>query len=149
MRSADWKSEIRQGLRKEKWSLSGPNRIVKVMPLDRERHQAAGGFITLARFLLGLTPKQIENELGLPKGHLESGARIYRFARLPGPSEYDFELTAKYPNGLAYNPAHGDPRYGPGSDKKLQWQIHEGVQIPVDGPTAIELLPGQRFTDML
>jgi hypothetical protein len=148
MPESDWKKEIRNGTRKEKWTLTGANRVVKVVPLDRSPQDTAGGYITIARLLNGLTPEGLEKNLGLPVGFLKSGARIYRFTRLPQQSEYDYELTAKYPDGLAYNPAHGDERYGPGSNKIHQWRIHEGVKIPVDEKSAISLAPKQKFSDI-
>lgn len=148
MREPDWKKEIRDGVRKENWTLTGVNRVVKVVPLAWSSQDTAGGYITLARLLNGRTPERIEKDLGLPADFLKSGARIYRFTRLPQPSEYDFELTAKYPGGLAHNPAHGDERYGPGSDKINQWRIHEGVRIPVDEKSAISLAPKQKFSDI-
>ena len=141
----DWQSEIRDGLRKENWSLTGPNRVVKVVPLNGALRESVSEYITLARFLVGLTPQTIENELGLPKGSLSSGACIYSLARLPTPTEYEYELTAKFPDGLAYNPAHFDERYGPGSAKIHQWKLKFGVKIPVHTATAIKLLPAQRF----
>ena len=102
-----------------------------------------GGYITLARFLVGKTPADIEKLLGLPEKFLLSGAYIYNLFRLPNPTEYEYELTTKFPDGLAYNPAHFDERYKPGSDKIHQWRIKPGTTIPVS--TAIKLLPGARF----
>jgi hypothetical protein len=144
MPNSDWRSDIQEAKRRENWSLKGPNRVVKVTPLV-DRKQSVGGYITLARFLLGKSPTEIEKLLGLPLGFLANGARIYNLSRLPNPSEYEFELTAQFPAGLAYNPAHGDPAYGPGSDKTLQWKIKPGTTIPIDPRSIIELSPNQRF----
>ncbi|MEJ1157216.1 hypothetical protein [Prosthecomicrobium sp. N25] len=141
----DWRAEIRSELRRENWSLRGVNRVVKVVPLDRGPQDDVGGYITLARFLSGLTPAEIETSLGLPDRFLASGAALYGLRRLPNPTEYTYELTAKHPDGLAYNPAHGDPRYGPGSDAIQQWQIRDGARIPFDPTSVVRLLPGQRF----
>ena len=145
MKDFDRHSEIRNATRKENWSLTGSNRVVKVVPLNWSSLQSTGGYITLARYLHGKTPPEIEKHLGLPSGFLSCGACIYSLTRLPNPSEYDYELTAKFPDGLAYNPAHGDPRYAPGSAQTHQWQIKSDVKIPVNLVTAVKLMPNERF----
>jgi hypothetical protein len=145
-RMQDWKRDIHEGLRKENWSLTGPNRIVKVLPGGGTPAAALGGYITLGRFLLGKTPHQIENSLGLPFGYLKMGARIYSFARLPMACEYEYELTALHPGGLVFNPAHSDPNYLPGDRATHQWRIKPGVQIPVNQKNFLELSPTQRLS---
>ena len=144
-RQEDWKQEAQDAVRRENWSLAGPNRIVKVVPLKRPQLREAAGYITTGNFLVGKLPSQIERSLGLPLNYLCMGARIYRFLRLPMASEYEYELTAKFPDGLAFNAAHSNPSYPPGSDKIHQWRIKEGCQIPIDQRTALDLPPGQRF----
>lgn len=144
-RSQDWKQNVREGVRRENWTLTGPNRVVKVVPRARAASATVGGYITQGRFLVGKTPEQIEKALGLPHGFLKSGARIYSFKRLPMVSEYDYELTTQYPGGLAFNPVHSDPMYLPGHHAIQQWQIKPGIQIPVDQTNFLELGPGQRF----
>jgi hypothetical protein len=124
--------------------LSGTNRIVKVVPLQRTKLDAADGYITTGNFLVGKLPSQIERTLGLPLNYLCLGARVYRFLRLPMAHEYEYELTAKFPDGLAFNAAHSHPSYQPGSDKIHQWRIKKDCQIPVD-PKTLDLQPGQRF----
>jgi hypothetical protein len=140
----DWQRDIREGVRRENWSLNGPNRIVKVLPFGGAA-TALGGYITVGRFLLGKTPQQIEQALGLQHGYLAGGARIYRFSRLPLASECEYELTAQYPGGLAYNPAHSSPAYPPGSFSVHQWRIKDGIQIPVDSRHFLDLAPGTVF----
>jgi hypothetical protein len=144
-RMNEWQREIHEGLLNEDWSLSGRKAIVKVVPAGGAPASQKGGYITLGAFLLGKTPLQIQQDLGLPLGFLGNGARIYRFTRLPMKTEYEYELTADYPAGLAYNPAHFDPAYGPGSRKVHQWRIKPGTQIPVDPRNFLELKPGQKF----
>jgi hypothetical protein len=85
----------------------------------------------------------MQTALGLPLGYLAKGARIYHFKRLPQPSEYEYELTAEFPGGLAYNPAYSDPSYPPGSRTVHQWRIKPGIQIPVDSTNFLDLKPGQ------
>jgi len=144
-RMSDWQREVHEAVRKENWSLRGPNQVVKVVPGGAKNPSRVGGYITLGRFLLGKTPQQIEKDLGLPDGKLKDGARIYRFARLPQASEYEYELTAAFPAGLAYNPAFHDPTYRPGHRAILQWKIKDGHDIPVDFRNALDLKPGQPF----
>jgi hypothetical protein len=147
-RMQDWQVEAQEARRKEMWTLRGPTQVVKVVPLppagtkpDTEK----GGYITLGIFLNGKTPQQIERALGLKIGYLASGARVYRFARLPQPSEYEYELTTQYPGGLAFNPAYSDPKYPPGSRVIHQWRIKDGVKIPVDAANVLDLHPADAF----
>jgi hypothetical protein len=144
-RREDGKQEIRSALRRENWSLSGPNRIVKIVPLQMPARSEVDGYITTGNFLIGKIPSQIERVLGLPLNYLCLGARVYRFRRLPMAHEYEYELTAKFPDGLAFNPAHSSPSYPPGSDKIHQWKIKKGCPIPVDESNALDLHPGHRF----
>jgi hypothetical protein len=144
-RMDDWQRESHEAVRREVWSLKGPNQIVKVVPGGGPPAAALGGYITLGRFLLNKTPVQIEVALGLPPGYLARGARMYHFTRLPLTWEYEYELTAQFPDGLAYNPAHSNPSYPPGSRAIHQWRIKPGVQIPVDPTNFLDLKPGQVF----
>ena len=75
-RMNEWQRDIHEGVRKEGWSLTGPNRVVKVVPNTAGTVSQLGGYITVGKFLLGKTPQQIENALGLPRGFLGGGARI-------------------------------------------------------------------------
>ena len=81
-RMNEWQREAHDAVRTEMWALRGPSQIVKVVPADWNAAQL-GGYITLGKFLLGKTPNQIEDALGLPRDFLKAGARIYRFTRLP------------------------------------------------------------------
>ena len=143
-RMNEWQRDMHEGVRREAWSLTGPNRVVKVVPNTGGAASHLGGYITVGKFLLGKTPQQIENALGLPRGFLSAGARIYKFARLPQVSEYEYELTAQYPDGLAFNPAFSNPAYPPGSRTIHQWRIKPGIHIPVL-PAFLDLKPGQQF----
>jgi hypothetical protein len=144
-RMNDWQREGQDAVRREMWSLRGPNQIVKVLQAGGSAASALGGYITLGKFLLNKTPAQIETALGLPSGYLAKGARIYHFTRLPQTSEYEYELTAAFPDGLAYNPAHSNPSYPAGSRTIHQWRIKPGIQIPVDSAKFLDLKPGQIF----
>jgi hypothetical protein len=144
-RMNDWQREIHEGTRRENWSLHGPNRVVKVVPLGASPQNALGGYITVGSALLGKSPRQIEQALGLKLHYLGNGARIYLFTRLPMAYEYEYELTAFFPDGLAFNPAHGDPNYPPGSSAIHQWRIKSGAQIPVDPVNYLDLRPNEKF----
>jgi hypothetical protein len=142
VRSNDWQREARDAVRREMWSLRGPNQIVKVLSAGGTGASMLGGYITLGKFLLNKTPMQIETALGLPPAYLAKGARIYHFSRLPQVSEYEYELTAEFPDGLAYNPAYSNPSFPPGSRTIHQWRIKTGVEIPVDSINFLDLKPG-------
>jgi hypothetical protein len=144
-RMNDWQQEAREAVRREMWSLRGPNQVVKVLASGGTLASTLGGYITLGRFLLNKTPAQIETALGLRPGYLAMGARIYHFSRLPQVSEYEYELTAEFPGGLAYNPAGANSSYPPGNRTIHQWRIKPGVQIPVDSRNFLDLKPGQVF----
>jgi hypothetical protein len=118
---------------------------VKVLPRHADFASRLGGYITVGSSLVGKTPEQIERDLGLKAWYLANGATIYRFTRLPLTHEYEYELTAFYPGGLAFNPAHGDESYPPGSRMIHQWRIKDGVRIPVDSNNALVLYPGRKF----
>lgn len=141
----DWQREAHEAVRREMWTLRGPNQIVKVLPGGGSTVSTLGGYITLGKFLLNKTPAQIQTALGLPPFYLVGGARIYRFTRLPQASEYEYELTAEFPDGLAYNPAYSNPSYPSGSRTIHQWRIKPGVQIPVDSKNFLDLKPAQIF----
>lgn len=143
-RMTDYQQDMHDATRREGWSLRGPNQIVKVVPASGPAATQMGGYITVGKYLLNKTPAQIETDLGLPLNYLTSGARIYRFLRLPLVQEYEYDLTTQYPGGLAYNPAHSDPNYPPGHRAIHQWRIKPGVMIPVD-PHYLELKPSDHF----
>jgi hypothetical protein len=127
------------------WSLRGPNQIVKVIPGDMTVAHTLGGYITLGKYLINKTPTQIEKDLGLKHGYLIHGAKIYRFTRLPQISEYEYDLTANFPGGLAYYAGSSSDPYPAGSRIIHQWRIRTGVHIPVDSGNFLDLMPGQLF----
>jgi hypothetical protein len=51
-RMNDWQWEVHEAVRREIWSLSGPNQIVKVVPGGGAAASALTGYITLGNFLL-------------------------------------------------------------------------------------------------
>jgi hypothetical protein len=99
--------QAHEGRRREICTLRGPTQVVKVVPLPApgtDPEEEVGGYIIVGKFLLGKTPLQMGQALGLPPSKLQNGARAYRFARLPQVSQYEYELTTYFPGGLAYNP---------------------------------------------
>jgi hypothetical protein len=144
-RIEDWTREAHDAVRREMWSLSGPNKIVKVVKAGGTVAASLGGYITLAKYLINKTPAQIERDLGLHSDDLAGGARIYRFTRLPQSSEYEYDLTAEFPGGLAYYSGSSNNPYPPGSRTIHQWKIRPGVTIPVDSKNFLDLKPGQYF----
>jgi hypothetical protein len=140
-RQADWQQERRDAMRREAWSLFGPNRVVNVVPVGRPSASNLKGYVCLEKSILGKTPTSIEAILGLPLGFLAGGCRVYRLRRLPMTLEVEYELTAKHPNGQAFNAAMHDPAYSPGSSAVHQWRLL--VEMPVE--LLADLSPDARF----
>jgi len=129
-RMNDSQSEMHDGLRRENWSLSGPSRIVKVIAagtgigIDPKTGKWGDlGYVTVGKNLVGRTPKEIEASLGLRVGSMSTGAWIYKITQLPLAGQYEYELTAEFPDGLAFNPAHSSSFYLPGARWAHQWRI--------------------------
>jgi hypothetical protein len=144
-RREDWEIEIDDAMKRESWQATGPNRPVKVCPAEWTIDIRLGGYITLGKYLIGKTPQDIERDLGLPRDFLVHGARIYKFTRLPQPSEFEYRLTADHPDGFADEGAF--PRktyYPPGSPRIHQWKIAAGKSIPVE-PAYYTVRPGLKF----
>ncbi|MEZ5593450.1 MAG: hypothetical protein R3F53_23185 [Gammaproteobacteria bacterium] len=59
----------------------------------------AYGYFTLAKWLYGADPIEIEERLGLRKGEFGGVAYALVFNRLPRFEEFTYKLTAAYPNG--------------------------------------------------
>jgi hypothetical protein len=147
-RMNDWQREIHDGVRREKWSLKGPDMVVKVIMDSTAQATALEGYITVGSNLVGKTPEQIRVALGLKElepEDVQNGCSIFRFKRLPMAHEYAYELTAAFPDGLAFNPAHYDARWKPGSPSIHQWCIKKDMAIPVDTKNVLRLKPGQPF----
>jgi hypothetical protein len=140
-RQDNWQQEMRDAVRHEGWALRGPNRVVKVVPLGRPSAGALKGFVCLEKALLGKTPSAMEALLGLPMGFLHGGCRVYRFKRLPMTAEVEYELTARHPAGLAFNPAVHDPAYPAGSHAVHQWRLL--VDVPVEH--LLDIAPDSKY----
>jgi hypothetical protein len=149
-RMKEWQRDIHEGLRRENWSLTGPTRIVKVIPAhaeigtDRAGNWKGLGYITVGKNLSGRTPKQIEADLGLCIGSMDSGTWIYKITQIPWARQYEYELTAKFPDGLAFNPAHASPDYPPGAAWVHQWRITH-PNFKAFNPVYYSLPPATKF----
>src|SRR5215208_2350382 len=64
------------------FNLGGGNTPVKVMPTGVDQQQVSG-FFTQEKFILGRTPQQMEDDLGLKSGDLINGATIYELSQTP------------------------------------------------------------------
>jgi hypothetical protein len=138
----NWESEIEEAVKREEWRLTGLTRPIKVFPAEKPLELDLRGYFTLAKHLLRRTPEQIERDLGLPRGYLKNGARLYKFTRLPQITEYEYELTANFPDGLvAALPLPKKTYFPPGSPKIKQWRMLEGKSVPVD-PVYFVVRPG-------
>jgi hypothetical protein len=146
-RREDWEIDIDDAIKKEEWRPTGPNRPIKVFPAERPLESDVCGYFTLGKYLLRKTPAEIERDLGFPRDFLKHGARLYKFTRLPQISEYEYELTADHPDGLAdQGPFPRKIYYPPGSPKINQWRILKGKIIPVD-PEYFTVRPGFRLPE--
>lgn len=139
------------------WSLSGPNRLVKVMGPDAERHMLLtgmiGGYVTQEKYLYGMAAYQIERALGLRSGELSQLCRVYSLARLPTAREVEFKFSAAFPDGRPLgDKEHGQimqaredfaagkdlyrrsqvptvQAYPPGSAMVPQWKLVVAIQV--------------------
>jgi hypothetical protein len=145
MARSDWQHDIAEALRREDWALIGAKRVIKIVPIGTAPASFVGGYVTLAKFVEGKTPQQIESFLGLPNGSLSAGLRAYALARLPLSHEYEYDLTTNFPGGLYFNAAHHDPSYPPGAPHIHQWKIRDGVMLPVDLSRTVDVSAGQVF----
>ena len=97
-------------------------------------------FVTLERFLLGNTPEDIEKSLGLKLDSLRPGRVVFALQRQPGPSEVDYELTAAYPDGVAF-PVLSHRDYPPGDEHIQQWRL----KVTIPGVFLCVLTPGTPY----
>ena len=115
--------EMRDATRHEPFVQGGLSRLVKVIPATREIPAMVTGYVTQEKFLLGLTPLEIARALGLPLSEFKPGCRILELKWQPGPSQVVYELTTKYPDGLAYS-VLSDERYPAGTKSHIhQWRL--------------------------
>jgi len=141
--------EMRDAVRREPFVQGGVSQLVKVVSISdvpasrlNNAHYVfpVTGFVTLERFLLGDTPEQIEQNLGVRHHQLHAGCLVFGLQRQPGPTEIDYELTAEYPDGVAFTVLSSQD-YPPGDTRIHQWRLL--VSIP--GVLLCRLTPGMRY----
>ena len=123
--------EMRDAVRLESFSLGGQNRLVKVIaiPTGGRVPPTVAGFVTQERFLLGKTPAQIEEALGVRANSLVSGCMVLALQSVPGPSQIDYELTTNFPDGLAAS-VLSDPDYPPFKKRYVhQWRLRVPMRV--------------------
>ena len=100
------------------------------------------GYICLLPSILGQTPIQIGNNLGLRAGQLAKGANIYQLLRLPHPGEFAVRGYTTLVDGLRLAPGRkqdsGGYRPGWGS-------LQITLTAPVQAKLFASLAPGDRF----
>jgi hypothetical protein len=158
-RRADWERDATEALRLEQWSVTPPNRLIKVVQNSGDIAKKVAGYVTLERWILGRTPRQLEADLGLPTGHFANGCRIYAVTRLPGLTEIEYELTVEFPRGLAFDenearnksilrhnnpalPAEATAIYGPGRKSIHQWNL----KVAMSADLSASLLPNESYS---
>ena len=146
-RPAEWQVEAWEALKSENWNLNDSRCPVRIEPIAGAPKEALGGYFTLCGCINLMTPAEMEKNVGLDRNSLATGARIYRFARLPQISEYTYELTAKYPGGVPESwqgtDWQGNVKWPAGSDKVQQWRLKSGILVRVQEP--IDVAPGKKF----
>lgn len=121
--------EIRDAMRVEPFFLGGFNRLIKVLPVRDGIPKTVSGYVTQERFILGLTSAEIEQVLGLRVDSLQLGCRVFKLVRQPGPSQVVYELTTKYPDGLAYT-AMSNQDFPPSSKSYIhQWRLTTDIPV--------------------
>lgn len=136
--------EMRDAVRLEPFVLGGQNRLVKVIaiPVDGRVPPTVAGFVTQERFLLGKTPAQIEEALGVKVNSLVSGCLVLALQSVPGPSQIEYELTTNLPDGLAPS-VLSDPDYPPFKKRYVhQWRL----RVPMRASFVCQLGPADSYT---
>ncbi|WP_281559043.1 hypothetical protein [Thalassomonas sp. RHCl1] len=117
------------------WKLTGKNRLIKVVaPLSAITNNL--GYVTQEKFIDGLTPLQIERDLGLKPKMLITGAKIYRLMRLPKLEEFENRLSTSFPGGSVFEwqqiseQEFKERDFWPPGKGFPQWQVT--TKIPVE-----------------
>ncbi|MDO7843359.1 hypothetical protein [Sphingomonas immobilis] len=106
------------------WSAGGMDALVKVMPIDMAPSGGrAIGYCTSYKFIIGRTPAEMENIVGLRSGSkLLNGAAVYAVRPLPTAAQFMYRGHSNTPEGISttIKPAH--PDYPPGLGAP-QWEV--------------------------
>ena len=128
------------------WQRGAGDTPVKVTARDRPLKDATGipqasGYISTIKFLVGRTPREMEDVLGLGVNKyngrrvLDSGANIYILTRPPRIDEFELRGHTHMPDGrftndTDYAPKPEDARMYPPGLGAPQWQISSSVTVP-------------------
>ena len=146
----------------EKWNSDPCKWPAKAMSMARvseleaklgKRLDSVSGFITCLVNVLGKTPSDLEDTLGVQKGAFASGVVIFRLNTLPKSSEFQLRGYTYLPNGArfdglvlrrsdmqrpTYFDKNGNPSKFPPGLGVEQWEINPDVLIPA---TELERVP--------
>ena len=155
-RKQDWARDAEDARRIDEWSLTPPRRLIKTVPVEVPVMKGVKGYVTIEKSIIGRTPRELEDDLGLPAGCFNRGCRVYRLTRLPQSHEIEYELTVEQPDGLPFDewgaldevlrrrldPGHTHrPIYAPGRRSIHQWRLTTEVPAAV----VIDLLPNVTY----
>jgi hypothetical protein len=126
------------------WRRGGMDSLVKVMPRGRSPDANLNiGYCTTFKYVVGRTPAEMENVVGLRVGSkLTNGASIFLVRPLPGPTQFRLSGYSQTPEGIstAIKPHH--PDYPPGLGAP-QWELMGYSQRGL--VLLAEVQPGQKF----
>ena len=115
------------------FNLGGGNTPVKVMPTGVDQQQVSG-FFTQEKFILGRTPQQMEDDLGLKPGDLINGATIYELSQTPNAEQFVPAGYTHMPGGSYYQEASEYP-VGAGA---IQFRLNEALPAKIVGKVGYE-----------
>jgi hypothetical protein len=115
------------------FNLGGGNTPVKVMPTGVDQQQVSG-FFTQEKFILGRTPRQMEDDLGLKPGDLINGATIYEISQTPNVEQFVPAGYTHMPGGSYYQEGSEYP-VGAGA---IQFRLNEALPAKIVGKVGYE-----------
>jgi len=128
------------------WRRGGGDTLVKASPIGMVPNAGFSiGYCTSIKYLIGRTPPEIEEAVGLARGSkLAVGADIFVVDPLPLPGQFEMRGYSQTPAGIPVTPATPyNPAYPPGLGLP-QWEL---TRYPQSGMRRIaSVLAGQRFT---
>ena len=141
--------ELTKESSKKHWRLHGHQRLVKVRAGNTPVASLGPGpvgYVTQEKYLFGLTPREIERDLGLKSGMLSHGASLYALTRLPLDHEFEFKIHTGFPGGDVFdfdvlnNPATRRNYWPPGAGFP-QWDVRASIPLRL----ICQLIPNQPY----
>lgn len=132
-----WQSSGKDG---SKW----PVKVVPVQDLKGGTRSQMTGYFTEERFILGRTPEEIADILGLSRKQVRYGVKVYRAKSLPQGSDFELKGQTIQPEGKA-PPARWrelDLDYPPGVGVP-QWKMKANVAVSLEAPKTIK--PAEKY----